>query len=147
MAKKVSVPKGGLVVVADYGKALLIKNSGSPVAPVLEIQQVLEAPENPPSHEQGSDRPGRAVSGNRRSAVEQTDWHSLAGTRFMEQTAAALERACAGEPAPIVLVAPPKALADLRSAISDNLRTAVVGEIDKDLTHMSISDISRYLAA
>lgn len=144
---KVSVPRGGLVVVADYGKALLLRNNGSPLAPALEIRQVLEAPDNPPAREQGTDRPGRAFSGSHRSAVEQTDWHALAGTRFMAETAEAIEKACGEGFESVVLVAPPRALADLRQAISDNVRAAVVAELDKDLTRLPVTDIARHLSA
>lgn len=147
MNKKVSVPNGALVVVADYGKALLIRNNGSPVAPSLEVCKVLDAPENPPTHEQGTDRPGRAFSGSHRSAVEHTDWHGLAGARFMAETAEAIESMSAEGYEAIVLVAPPKALADLRSAISANVRATVIGELDKDLTGMPVDEIARHLTA
>jgi len=148
MSNKVSVPNGGLVVVADYGKALLIRNNGSPIEPSLEIHKVLEAPDNPLTHEQGTDRPGRATAaGSHRSAVEQTDWHAIAGTRFMAETAQAIEKACGEGFSAVVLVAPPRALADLRQAISDNVRNAVVAELDKDFTGMPVNDIARHLAA
>ena len=146
MSSKVSVPNGGLVVVADYGKALLIRNNGSPITLELEVTEVLEAPDNPPSHEQGTDRPGRAAFGSHRSAVEQTDWHAVAGRRFIEKTVRALEKACAGGVEAVVLVAPPRALADFRDTIPAGLRSAVVAELDKDLTGLPVEDIARHLA-
>lgn len=147
MGKKVSVPKGALVVVADYGKALLLKNSGSAIAPTLETMEVIEAPENPPARDQGTDRPGRNFSGSHRSAVDQTDWHSVAGKRFIEQVVKSVEKACSEDFEAVVLVAPPRALADLRDEISDSVRAAVVGELDKDLTGMPVGDIARHLAS
>jgi protein required for attachment to host cells len=147
MGKKISVPNGALVVVADYSKALLLRNNGSAIAPTLETKRVIDAPDNPPARAQGSDRPGRAASGSHRSAVEQTDWHTLAGKRFMGEAAKAIEKACGDGFDAVVLIAPPRALADLRDVISDSVRAAVVGELDKDLTGMPIDDIARHLAS
>lgn len=147
MTSTVSVPNGAFVVVADHAKAILIRNNGSPIAPDLEILAVADAPENPPTRDQGTDRPGRAFSGSHGSAVEQTDWHELAGKRFIEETAGAIEMVLADGFEALVLVAPPRALADLRSALSDRVRTAVVAELDKDLTGMPVCDIARHLAA
>lgn len=64
----------------------------------------------------------------------------------MAETAAAIDRACVEGYQAIVLVAPPKALAHLRSAISASVRAAVIGELDKDLTGMPVDDIARHLA-
>lgn len=147
MVSNVSVPHGSLVVVADHAKALLIRNNGTPIAPDLEVREVIEAPENPPTHEQGTDRPGRAQFGSHGSAVEQTDWHAQAGRRFMEDIAKAIDKALGNGFDSVVLVAPPRALADLRNALSDQVRAAVVSELDKDLTGMPVGDIARHLAA
>jgi protein required for attachment to host cells len=147
MTMQISLPNGSLVVVADHARALLIRNSGTAVAPALEVQQVLEAPDNPPTREQGTDRPGRASSGSHRSAMDETDWHERAGKSFMAETAKAIEAACAQGYEAVVLVAPPRALADLRDALSEVVRGIVVAELDKDLTGMPIDDIARHLAA
>ena len=51
--------------------------------------------ENPPTHEQGSDRPGRshASVGSARSAVGQTDWHDQAEHDFLTALARRLDKA------------------------------------------------------
>jgi protein required for attachment to host cells len=74
---KLRIPHNAYVFVGDGRKALFLRNDGDEKFPNLRTEKVFED-ENPPSHEQGSDRPGR-VSENalrgRRGAVEPTDWH------------------------------------------------------------------------
>jgi protein required for attachment to host cells len=148
MTNRVSVPNGAWVIVADHNKALLLKNNGTPIAPKLEVKCVMEAEENPPTHNQGLDRPGTVFAGSHRSFVEQTDRHAVNGRRFLEQTTASMEKTLVEQEfKAIVLVAPPRALAELRDTLSDKLRASVVGELDKDLTHLPIADITRHLAA
>lgn len=134
-------------MVADHGKAILFENKGTPVAPLLEVRKVLQADDNPPTHEQGTDGPGTVFAGSHRSYVEQTDWHALAGRRFLETAAEAMEtaRALNGVKS-IVLVAPPRALAELRNIVSSSVKTSIVGELDKDLVHMPVAKIAEHLA-
>jgi protein required for attachment to host cells len=135
-------------MVADHSKAILLENKGTPVAPLLEVREVLRAEDNPPTHEQGSDGPGTVFAGSHRSYVEQTDWHAIAGRRFLETAAEAMETARAlNEVKSMVLVAPPKALAELREVISAAVKTSIVGELDKDLVHMPVAKIAEHLAA
>jgi len=151
MNSGVSVPKGAWVLVADHSKALLLKNNGTPVAPELVMKKVIEASDNPLTHEQGSDRPGRAYSstGSHRSAVEETDFHAVAGQRFLEHVATRIEKTLTDEEdfEALVVVAPPRALSELRDALSDRLKASVVGEVDKDLTGMPVAEIAEHLAA
>ena len=65
---------GAWVVVGDGQKALFLINEGDEVYPNLRRLSV-EMQKDPPTHEQGSDAPGRAYSsvGRGRSAVEETD--------------------------------------------------------------------------
>ena len=46
----------------------------------------------------------------------------------------------------LVVVAPPKMLAELRRVLPERLRRAIVGEIDKDLTKHTVEEIGRHLA-
>jgi protein required for attachment to host cells len=61
--------------------------------PDLAVETVRQQ-ENPPTREQGTDRPGRVHVriGPTRSAVEDTDWHRLAEERFAVETGDALYR-------------------------------------------------------
>jgi protein required for attachment to host cells len=144
----VSVPNGAWIMVADHSKVILLENKGTPVAPHLEVRKVMEASDNPRTHEQGTDAPGTVSSGSHHSKVEQTDWHAAAGRRFLERAAEALDTLKNRQGfASVVLIAPPRALAELRDMISDTVRAAVVGELDRDLVHLPVADITRHIAA
>lgn len=148
MTNRISVPNGAWVLVADHSRAILLKNNGTPVAPQLEVKQVMEAAANPLTHDQGTDRPGRVYAGSHHSAVEQTDSHDQRARRFIQHAAMEMEKAQAAQDIDaFVLVAPPRALATLRETVSDVVRALVVGELDKDLTHMPVAKIEEHLAA
>ena len=67
--------QGEWVVVCDGAKALVLENAGDEKFPNLKTREVFEQ-ETPMTREQGTDAPGRAINSvERRSAMEQTDWH------------------------------------------------------------------------
>lgn len=144
------IDHGAFVVLADGRKALVAENVGALFEPKLAIRKVMQAPPNPPTHEQGTDRPGRAHDSTSpgRSAVGQTDWHAQAETAFARDVAGALGDFCSGHDVKsLVLVAAPRALADLRSALPQAVRDLTVGEIDKDLTNHPTPEVERILGA
>jgi protein required for attachment to host cells len=47
----------------------------------------------------------------------------------------------------LVVVAPPKTLADLRSAFHADVKSRVIAEINKDLTRHPVGEIERHLTA
>ena len=51
------IPHNAFVFVGDGRKALFLRNDGDAKFPNLRIEKVFEN-ENPPTHEQGTDRPG-----------------------------------------------------------------------------------------
>lgn len=143
------LPHRTVIFVGDGCKALVLLNEGDGLRPRLKVQQAFED-ENPPTHEQGSDKPGRALSGTQpnRSAMEQTDWHDIKKHRFARTVAGALDRLLRElETKRLVVVAPPRTLADLRRSFSPTVQKSIVAELAKDLTGLSVSDISQYLAA
>jgi protein required for attachment to host cells len=143
------IEHGAWVVVADGRKALMAENVGTSFEPKLTMRKVLEAEPNPPTHEQGTDRPGRSHDSTSpgRSAVEQTDWHARAETEFAKSVAEALDGLCkAGDVKRLVLVAAPRTLADLRASISAAVRERTVKEVDKDLTNHPLSEVEKILA-
>jgi protein required for attachment to host cells len=78
--------------------------------------------------------------------MEQTDWHEIAEHRFAQGVAATLcGRDDAGEISALVVVAPPKTLAELRGAFTDSLRGKIIAEVNKDLTHHPVHEIERLL--
>ncbi|PAY09618.1 host cell attachment protein [Bradyrhizobium sp. UFLA03-84] len=145
----IRLPHRAVVFVGDGCKALFLFNEGDGLKPRLKVQQALKD-ENPPTHEQGSDKPGRALSGTEpnRSAVQQTDWHDVEKHRFARTVAGALDRLLRElQTEHLVVVAPPRTLADLRRSFSPTVQKSIVAELAKDLTGLSVSDISQYLAA
>ncbi|HWJ74901.1 MAG TPA: host attachment family protein [Kaistia sp.] len=143
-----------LVLVADGAKALFLRNSGQGGGYRLDIETVLEN-DNPPTREQGTDQPGRAISAtgasgspNAQSGMEQTDWHRLGKERFAASIAERLDADTkAGSLASLVIVASPLVLGTLRKAISKETAGLVRQEIAKDLTGMTVAEIEKALAA
>jgi protein required for attachment to host cells len=145
----VRVPHDGYVFIGDGRKALLLRNEGSPLALKLKTEQVF-ANDNPPTREQGTDKPGRSYAsvGSRRSAMEQTDWHELDEQRFAKDITDALytlviERGIEA----LVIAAPPKTLAELRKSMHQEVARRVIAELDKDLTNQPVEAIEKVLNA
>jgi protein required for attachment to host cells len=144
MSKSVRLPHGAWVLVADGRKALLLVNEGDEDYPDLRVEQTIEAPPNPPTRNQGADRPGRAIFSSRRSAVGQTDWHKIGEVQF---AASVVDRLLAeSAPSALVLAAPPAFLAELRKRLPKRIRAKVLAELDKDLTHLTVHEIERMIA-
>ena len=146
---KLKIRSGDWVVVCDGAKALILENAGDGMHPNLKTREVHEQ-ESAKTHEQGTDAPGRSINsvGNKRSAMEQTDWHAQDEQRFLADLAKRLDAAVtAGETKSIIIVAPPRALGVLRQAYSSGLRGALKAEIDKDLVKMPVHEIEKKLAA
>jgi protein required for attachment to host cells len=146
--KKPIVPQDALVFVGDGRKALFLRNHGDAKFPNLRTEKVFDQ-ENPSTHEQGSDRPGRLseahISG-RRSAVEPTDWHDIEEHRFARKVAAAVEQVVRRNKATaLIVVAPPRTLADLRNAFHPDVKACIIAEINKDLTKHSLIEIEKHL--
>jgi protein required for attachment to host cells len=144
--KKIKLEHGSLVFVADGQKAIFLRNAGDALYPNFRTIAVLNQ-ENPPTHEQGTGSPGRSfkrAGTNRRSSVATTDWHDLGEERFAQKAAAELQRlANELKVKAIVVVAPPRALADLRLALPQSISQRVIAEIDKDLTNHPVGGIEK----
>jgi len=145
---KLAIPHNAMIFVGDGRKALFLRNEGDEKFPNLKTEQVF-AEENPPTHEQGTDRPGRGVESartHRHSSVEQTDWHHIEEHRFTQRVAAALEHVVRTRDVPaLVIVAPPRTLADLRRAFHADVKKRIVAEVGKDLTKHPVGEIETHL--
>ena len=144
---KVKIRHGDWVVVCDGAKALMLENIGDEVFPNLKTREVHDN-SNPPTHEQGTDEPGRVFQsvGSTRSAMEQTDWHEQSEREFLTKLAARLDAAVkAGQIKSLIIVAPPRALGVIRNVYTAALRAAVQVEIDKDLVRMPVHQIEKHL--
>lgn len=145
---KIEIPHDAFVFVGDGRKALFLRNDGDAKFPNLRTQNVFED-RNPPTHEQGTDRPGRAFSSNgRRSAMDQTDWHDLEEKQFAREVAAALETIVRDRGVKaLVIAAPPRTLHQLRAAFHADVKSRIIAEIDRDLTKHPVYEIEKYLTA
>ena len=147
---KLKIPHNAFVFVGDGRKALFLRNEGDEKYPFLKTENVFED-ENPLTHEQGSERPGhvvKALDASRRSAVEPADWHHIEEHRFTRKVAAAMEEVVRSRKVPaLVVVAPPKTLADLREAFHADVKARVIAEINKDLTNHPVGEIETHLTA
>ncbi|QXC53062.1 host attachment protein (plasmid) [Agrobacterium salinitolerans] len=136
------------VLVADAKKALLMRNAGNAVNIMLEVEEVMQAPPNGPTRDQGTDRPGRTASGSRRSSLGNADLHRLEEERFFCSVVEKLQSVCAdNDVEKLFVAAPPKALADLRRAMPEALRKIIVAEHAKDIVHLPLSEIEKYFAS
>lgn len=145
----VKLKHGLLVVVADGERALFLKNKGDPEYPNFEVLREMEQ-ENPPTREQGTERPGRHSDGPspHNSAYEETDWHRLGKERFAAEITDRLYGwAHAGKFDAVAIVAPPQVLGEMRKRLHQEVASKVVAEISKTLTNHSVVDIEKILKA
>jgi protein required for attachment to host cells len=143
------IDHGGWVVVCDGAKALVLQNFGNRTNWNLKTREVYEQ-DDPKTHEIGTGKPGRTFNsiGNRRSAMEQPDWHDQSEQRFLAKLAARLDKAVLGGETPsLIVVAPPRAIGVLRRAFTTHVRQAIRAEVEKDFVKMPIDEIERHLAA
>jgi protein required for attachment to host cells len=137
------------ILVADGRRALFLRPSDDPDAsgPVVFLEM------GAPGEETVSDRAVRAPGTlqNRigpRSAIEHPSAHDAlehAFGRMVAEKAGALH--AAGEIGRLVLVAPPRMLADLRAHLPEGLHGAVVAEIDRELVNRPVSEILEIVTA
>lgn len=134
------------VIVADGAKYLVLRNHGDDQFIDLRVIGKKEI-DNPPAHEQATDRPGRMPDdGHGKSALQETDWHVLEGQRFAKDLAADLMKwASSGRFQELVVIADPRTLGELRGAYADQLKEKLVAEIDKDFTNSPIEQIEMAL--
>jgi protein required for attachment to host cells len=146
---RIALKNGLWLVVADGEKALFLKNEGDALHPNFQVVREMEQ-DNPPTREQGVDRPGRHSDGPsaHNSAYEETDWQRLGKERFADEIAERLYKmAHRGDFKQIVLIAPPLVLGELRKKLHQEVTDKVVGEIAKTLTNHPVYDIENLLKA
>lgn len=135
------------VVVADGEKALFLRNEGDWKYPNLEVFRSIQE-DNPPTHDQGTDRPGRFNDGPtlHRSAVDETDWHRIEKERFAKGIADRLYKAAhRGDFERLVIVAPPLVMGEMRKEFHKEVEQRIVGEVPKTLTNHTVDEIEKIL--
>ncbi len=146
---RMKIANGTWILVGDGRKAMVLRNDGLAEAPDLHCIATREKA-NPPTGDHGSAAPGRpSVSrGVARSAMEAADWNDLEERRFAASLAADLNAAAHdGRYEHLIVVAPPRILAELRQDLSSEAKARLQAEIDKDLTRHTIADIETILMA
>jgi protein required for attachment to host cells len=143
-----TVRNGAWVVIGDGKKALVLHNAGD--AELINLRRVsVREQVNPGTRDQGSDAAGRAsntVSGRGESMAE-TDWHEIEEARFAAAIADDINAAAREHLfKELVVIAPPKTLAELRREWSKDTEKLIVAELAKDYTHHPIPEIERLLA-
>ncbi|QDY71125.1 host attachment family protein [Qingshengfaniella alkalisoli] len=132
-----NIPNNAWIVVLDGEKFLLLRNQGDPDLPDLRIIAHDEI-ENPPTVEQGVERPGRFPdAGHGYSAVQQTDWHLLEKTDFAADISDRLKKwAMQNRYKDLVIIAEAQTLGRLRKQLHQEVSIRLIAEIDKDLTNL-----------
>lgn len=145
--ERFSVRNEAWVVIGDGKKALVLHNAGD--ADLINLRRIsVREQDNPATRDQGTDAPGRAsntVSG-RGGSMAETDWHEIEEARFAAALAADINAAAREHLfKELVVIAPPKTLAELRREWSKETEKRIVAEIPKDYTHHPIPEIEKLL--
>jgi protein required for attachment to host cells len=142
------IRNGTIVMAADGAKVLLFRNDGDEKYPILHTLGHHERV-HPPSHEIGSDRPGRsfASADRRRSGYDETDWHQAEEDDYAQCASELLALAAKDSDADLVVIAPPRFLGILRKTIPRPVQRRVIAEIGRDLVRHPTDDIVEVIAA
>lgn len=144
---KLKITRDEWIVVCDGTKAMILDNVGDELYPRLHVREVRQQPD-PPTHEQGSDAPGRffAAVGGMRSAAEETDWHTETEQAFLRGLTHDLHAAVvAGGAKGLVVIAPPRALGLIRQAWPATHRDVIKAELARDYVKLPVDEIERRL--
>ncbi len=139
------VPHSALILVVDGSRMQLLRNRGKDNAPELEIIGEKKQAD-PPTRTLASDGPGRSFesAGSTRHAYTTTDYHQQREDNFGKAALAFLQ-SNGSHDAPIVLIAPPHMLGELRKARNVQIERRTIAEIDKDLTHLHAQELAAFL--
>ena len=126
------VPHNAFIFVGDGRKAMFLRNDGDEKFANFVTEQVFVDEETPADLKAG----------------KQSRWHELEEHRFTQRVMQELEKLARDRRAPaLVIVAPPRALADLREAMHDDVKSLVRLEINKDLTKQPVWEIEKHVMA
>ena len=136
------------VLIADGARARILENDG-PEHGLTAIDGLVFQGDHSATHDLVSEREGRSFSshGHGRSAIDaRSDPHRDLKTKFAHQLADVLARGLEQNSYDrLIIVAPPVTLGDLRTAISEQVRALVVGEIAQDLTKIPNGEVAEHL--
>lgn len=136
------------IVIADGARARIFLNEGpgKGLVPALDYDLLGDTRK---SHEIGSDRPGVSFSSagpGRHAMAPSTDPQQHAQHEFIRHVAQAIKEGMNTHAfEQLILVAPPKALGDLRAMLDHNAAKLVKSELHKDLTHLNPHQLAGHL--
>ncbi len=135
------------IVVADGARARILKRKGR--GKLLALVEEMDSPDSRrPTRDQGTGKPGRGFSpgSGRHEFSDPVDWHEAAKVDFLKELARRLiEHDHEGAFDELILVAPPKALGELRAQLGGQLAGRIKGEINKDLTQLTMHELVTHL--
>ncbi|HAE27490.1 MULTISPECIES: host attachment protein [Hyphomonas] len=133
---------GDWVVVCDGGKYVVYENQGDTDRLDLRIVS-FDDHVNPPTHEQGTDKPGRFKSPDgQTSSAENTDWHEQEEKRFIGALAKQMDGWATAEPGRrFVLVADPRSMGTLRQSLNDHTLSRIEQSVTGDHAHRPVTAI------
>ena len=135
------------ILLADGAQAKVFKHTG-PGSGLTAVTDLMFEEEPKKAREIMADKPGRSFSSSSdgRSAMEySSDPVQVREARFVKSVAEALERKLQESAfSRLIVCAAPTALGDLRGAMSDRLKQAIVAEKDKDLTNLPTSQLEKH---
>jgi protein required for attachment to host cells len=138
------------IVIADGAHARLFANRG-PGKGIEAIENGVINGDHRPDHELVRDAAGRtfeSVGDTRHAITPRTDPHRELKREFAKELVSLLDQRLSEHAFDrLILVAPPKALGDLRSALSDGLKPRVYAELDKDLVKIPTAELPQHLGA
>ncbi len=136
------------ILIADGARARIFANNG-PGTGLASATGVDYIADHRPTRDIGSDKPGRtqeSATSARHAKAPRVDWHDFEKHLFAKEMARILDAAATARAFDsLVVVAPPKALGELRAELGKHTRAKVVGELGKDLTKVSEHDLPAHL--
>lgn len=136
------------ILIADGAHARLFANRGPGKG--IEALEAING-DHRPDHELVRDGLGRTFesAGEMRHAIApKTDPHRELKRDFAKELAEMLDRRLSEKAYDrLVIVAPPKALGDLRAALSPHVKPLVYAELDKDLVKTPTAELPSHLGA
>jgi protein required for attachment to host cells len=139
------VPHDCCILVVDGGRMQILRNHGQPASP--DLTRVAEYDNvNPASFVLESDAPGRSHDshGPGSHAYPAADLHQRSEDAFAARALAELQ-IVAGNGEPVIIIAPPRILGQLRPLFDHGLRARIIGEMNKDLAHRPPAEIAVFL--
>ncbi|UWQ35654.1 host attachment protein (plasmid) [Leisingera sp. M527] len=133
-----------LAVLANARTARIVENHGPSKGFTASAGHTLQAP---PAVENADRAGSHPISGAHGAATfEASDPKETAEAVFARLIVKDLEKKHAAEAFDqLILTAAPHMLGQLRAALPDALKSKVIGEADKDLTHAGLDDIAGHL--